>query len=218
MDVRSFSPSSMDMMISSSRRTYDSLDCKKLAPTWETIAKDFASEPSVLIAKIDAEAENAKASAKELGVTSYPTIKYFPAGSTEPSDYEGSRNEADLVEFMNTKAGTNRMVGGGLNAKAGTIATLDAILEKVTMGTTTVSISEEIAKAATSIKSKYAEYYIKASAKLDKNQAYVDNELGRLEGLIKKGGLATEKLDDLVSRSNILRKFKSGGSHEKEEL
>ena len=39
------------------------------------------------------------------------------------------------------------------------------------------------------------------------NQGYAEKEFKRLQGLISKGNLAPEKLDDLVSRSNILRKF-----------
>ena len=183
------------------------LDCKKLAPVWESLATDFASESGVLIAKIDAEAPNAKATAQDQGVKSYPTIKYFPKGSTTPEDYNGGRTEADFVEFMNEKAGTHRMVGGGLDLKAGTISALDSVVNTLT-GSNIAAINKELTKAAVDLKDKYAEYYVKVSKKLSENQGYVEKELARLEGLIKKGGLAPEKLDDLTSRSNILRKFK----------
>lgn len=54
--------------------------------------------------------------------------------------------------------------------------------------------------------------------KLAKSRGYAEKELARLEGLIKKGGLAEEKLDDLVSRSNILRRFGGVKESGKEEL
>ena len=41
------------------------IDCKTLAPVWEKVASDFASEPNVLIAKVDCEAPNAKAVAEK---------------------------------------------------------------------------------------------------------------------------------------------------------
>ena len=192
------------------------VDCKSLAPIWETVANDFASEGSVLIAKVDAEAEQSKATAKEQGVSSYPTIKYFPRGSTTPQAYEGGRSEKDFVEFLNEKTGTYRMVGGGLNAKAGTIDALDSVVGAIT-GDDLAKLSEKVKKTAKGLKDRYAEYYIKVSEKLGSNKGYVDKELARLEGLIKKGGLAPEKLDDLTSRSNILRKFK-GEEPVKEEL
>ncbi|KAG8530352.1 uncharacterized protein KY384_004854 [Bacidia gigantensis] len=180
--------------------------CKSLAPIWETLAQDFIAEPSVLVAKVDAEAEQSKATAQDQGVKSYPTIKYFPKGSTTPEPYEGGRSEADFVNFLNTKAGTNRMVGGGLDAKAGTIDALDSIVGAVS-GEDLASLSDKVKKATKGLQDKYAEYYVKVAQKLGGNKGYVEKELTRLDGIIKKGGLAPEKLDDLTSRSNILRKF-----------
>lgn len=187
-----------------------------MAPVWEKVATDFAAEPSVLIAKVDAEAPNSKALAQEQGVKSYPTIKYFPKGSTEPEAYSGARSEEAFVSFMNEKAGTHRVAGGGLDATAGTIAALDSIVAKFTGGGSLESVSKEAVKAATGLTDKYAEYYVKVFEKLGVNQGYVDKEVNRLSKLIKKGGLAPEKLDDLIMRSNILKKFvgTSGGKSE----
>ena len=193
-------------------------DCKSLAPTWEALASDFSAEPSILIAKVDAEADNSKSTAESQGVKSYPTLKYFPKGSTTPVPYEGGRSEKDLIDFMNEKAGTHRVVGGGLNAKAGTIAALDTIVGKISGGGSVATIAEEATKAAQGLKDKYAEYYVKVLAKLGKNQNYAEKELARLQGLIKKGGLAPEKLDDLTSRSNVLRSFLGKVEEVKDEL
>ncbi len=193
------------------------VDCKTLAPIWETLANDFAAEPSVVIAKVDATAENAKSTAEDQAVKSYPTIKYFPRGTVTPEDYQGGRSEQDFVEFLNEKTGTHRVVGGGLDDKAGTIASLDAIIAKLAAGGEVVSILKEATQAAKGLQNKYAEYYIRVLGKLVKSKDYSEKELARLAGLIKKGGLAPEKLDDLISRSNILRKFSKQNS-QKEEL
>lgn len=182
-------------------------DCKSLAPTWESLAKDFAAEPSVVIAKVDATADNAKATAQDQGVQSYPTIKYFPPGSTTPEEYEGGRNEDDFIEFINAKVGTHRVAGGGLDSKAGTVASLDAIISKFSTGGNLAIISKDVAEAARGLQDKYSQYYIKVLEKLAKSQGYAEKELARLEKLVQKGGLAPEKVDDLVSRSNILRQF-----------
>ncbi|KAK4696790.1 protein disulfide-isomerase A6, partial [Lecanoromycetidae sp. Uapishka_2] len=199
--------------------------CKSLAPVWEEVAKDFASEPNVLIAKVDAEAENAKATAQDLGVKSYPTIKYFPKGSTTPEPYEGGRTEEAILSFMNEKAGTFRLAGGKLNELAGTIPSLDEIVSKFTGGKDMSTLSADLTASAKGLQGKYVEYYLKVSDKVSKNQGYVEKELARLQGLLKKGGLAPEKVDDLISRSNILGKFKGeepfasgSGSEEKQEL
>ncbi len=190
-------------------------DCKTLAPIWETLANDFATEPNVLIAKVDAEAENSKALAKEQGVQSYPTIKYFPKGSIEPSAYEGGRTEQDFVDFLNGKANTYRVVGGGLDALGGTIKAFDTIIEKF-QGAFGDGV-EEAKKAAADLQDKYAQYYVKVFEKTGANKGYAEKEWKRLQGLIGKGNLAQEKMDDLYSRSNILKKF-FGTEEEKSEL
>ena len=189
-----------------------------MAPVWESVANDFAGETSVLIAKVDAEAPNSKATAEEQGVSSYPTIKFFPKGSTKPQEYDGGRSEAEFVEFINKHAGTHRVVGGGLNAKAGTIEALDAIVANINAGETLDTIAQKIQKATRSITDKYAQYYIKVIEKLTKNEGYVQKELARLESILKKGSLALEKVDDLTIRANILRRFVREKESAKDEL
>lgn len=185
--------------------------CKSLAPTWESLATTFANEPNVEIAKVDAEADNSKATANEYGVTSYPTIKFFPKGSTTPEEYSGGRGEEHLVQFLNEKAGTHRTVGGGLTGMAGTFEALDEIVAKYTGGTSISDAAAEVKKAAESLKEdaqyKYAEYYIRVFDKLSKSDNFAAKELARLEGILKKGGLAPTKVDELTSKTNILRKF-----------
>ncbi|PSK42957.1 Protein disulfide-isomerase tigA [Elsinoe australis] len=194
--------------------------CKSLAPTWESLATTFAPEKSsVVIAKVDAEAPNAKKTAQDQGVKSYPTIKFFPKGSTTPEDYKGGRSENDFVNFINEKAGLHRVAGGGLDATAGTVAALDALVKKFTGKQATLEeVSKEVSAATQGAKDKYAEYYGKVLEKLGKNEGYVEKESKRLAGLLKKGGLAPEKLDDLVKRSNILARFRETVEKVKDEL
>jgi protein disulfide-isomerase A6 len=181
--------------------------CKSLAPTWESLANTFQNEPSVKIAKVDAEAPNAKATAERFGVTGYPTLKFFPKGSTEPVAYEGARSEEAFVTFLNEHAGTHRAPGGGLDNKAGTIEALNTIVYRIQSGEALDTLSKEVAKAAASLTDAYAKYYVKVFEKLSKSEGYAIKELKRLEGLLKKGGISSEKADDLTSRMNILRLF-----------
>lgn len=160
-----------------------------------------------MIAKVDAEAENARALAKEQGITGYPTIKFFPKGSTEPEAYAGARDEAAFIEFLNEKTGSNRAVGGGLNAKAGTIATLDKLIAEYVPMHKFDKLAAEVKKAAKDLQDKYAQYYVKVADKLIENEEYVTKEWTRLVKVLSKGGSAPEKMDDLISRSNILRVF-----------
>jgi protein disulfide-isomerase A6 len=109
---------------------------------------------------------------------------------------------------MNGKAGT---VGGGLDATAGTIEALDALVEKFTGGTSISEVAAEATKAAKDLKEgaqyKYAEYYVKVFDKLTKSNGWAAKELTRLDNILKKGGLAPEKLDEFTSKTNILKRF-----------
>lgn len=191
-------------------------DCKSLAPIWEKVAQDFASEDGVLVAKVDCEAANAKATAEEAEVTSYPTIKYYPKGSKLPAPYIGGRTEESIVDYINNKAGTHRTPGGGLDGFAGTIPSLDEIV--FTLKTGGAEAYKQLETAAGALQDKYAEYYAKVAKKAESNRGYVDKELARLKGLLKKGGMAREKEEDLISRSNILTMFRGEEMNAKEEL
>lgn len=164
--------------------------CKSLAPIYETIATNFKEESTVVIAKVNADSPTGKDSAERYGVTGYPTIKWFPKGSTEPVDFSG-RTEAAIVDFINEHAGTHRAVGGGLKETAGRIAALDAIVSRLVKGDE-ANVVEELKKAAEGLKEKYAVYYVKAIGKIQKKADYVEKELKRLEG-IAKSGLAPSK-------------------------
>lgn len=192
-------------------------DCKSLAPTWETLATDFALESSVVVGKVDAEAENSKATARDQGVTGYPTIKFFPKGSTEGVPYQSARSEEAFVDFLNKNAGTHRAPGGGLDDKAGTVPALDELVTKYVTSKNFGELVGEIKKAAKGVQAKYAEYYVKVAEKLSQNSDYAVKEAERLKKVLAKGGSAPEKIDDMVSRSNILRKF-LGQENVKDEL
>lgn len=183
-----------------------------MAPTWETLAEDFVNEPNVVVAKVDAEADNSKKTAGEQGVSSYPTIKFFPKGSTEGELYSGGRTEKDLVSFLNEKTGTHRTPGGGLDATGGTIDVLNHIALKYAAGTEKLAdLIAEAQKAAADLAEdaqyKYAQYYIRVFDKLSQNEGYIAKEAARLDKIIRKGGLAPSKLDELQAKNNILKQF-----------
>lgn len=106
---------------------------------------------------------------------------------------------------MNEKAGTFRAPGGSLNALAGIIPSLDTAVSSLKSGG--AAAYAELAKQAGALQDTYAEYYAKVAKKVEANADYVEKESKRLAKMIEKGGLAPEKLDDLISRKNILSRF-----------
>ena len=55
-------------------------------------------------------AEQHNALGSRFGVTGFPTIKFFPKGSTTAEDYNGGRDAASFVKFLNEKTGSSLFV------------------------------------------------------------------------------------------------------------
>lgn len=111
---------------------------------------------------------------------------------------------------MNSKAGTFRVAGGGLSSKAGTVEAIDTVLAKYVTSNGIKDVeaaTEAVKEAAKGVKDMSTEYYLKALSKLTGNPEYAMKEQTRLAGLLKKGGLAPEKIDEMTKRSNILARF-----------
>lgn len=77
--------------------------CKSLAPAYEQVGDAFERDSDVVIAKVDADSERDLGSRFE--VQGFPTLKYFPKGSTEAESYDGDRSADGIVAFINDKAG-----------------------------------------------------------------------------------------------------------------
>jgi len=76
--------------------------CKALAPLWEELGTELKGVESVVIAKIDATANDVNPS---LGIKGFPTLKLFRANDkANPVDYNGDRTKADLIKFLNDNA------------------------------------------------------------------------------------------------------------------
>ncbi|PFH62089.1 hypothetical protein XA68_15180 [Ophiocordyceps unilateralis] len=196
--------------------------CKNLAPTWELVAGAYALDDEVVIAKVDAESPDCKAVTEAQGVASYPTIKWFASGSKEGVLYEGARTEQGFLDHINEKAGTDRVSGGGLGPVAGTVASLDVLVAKLVGGDKLADVAAEVKKEAEKLKEgaqyKYAQYYVRVFDKLNASDKYAAKELGRLEGMLAKGGLAPAKRDEFQRKTNVLRHFVDKVSEKIEEV
>jgi len=80
--------------------------CKALKPDWAVLAETFTPKDGIVIAKVDADAHRDLGT--EYGVKGFPTLKYFPAGTTTAEDYTGGRSLDDLISFVNGKIGTSK--------------------------------------------------------------------------------------------------------------
>jgi len=71
--------------------------CKKLEPTIVELGTHFSSSPNVVIAKMDATANDVDPSYEVKG---FPTLKFFAAHSKVPMEYTGDRSLNDMVTFV----------------------------------------------------------------------------------------------------------------------
>jgi len=72
--------------------------CKQLAPTWDKLGEKYKDDDSIVIAKMDSTANEVD----DVKVQSFPTIKFFPAGSNKVVDYTGERTLEGFTKFLDS--------------------------------------------------------------------------------------------------------------------
>ncbi|XP_035516453.1 protein disulfide-isomerase A2 [Morone saxatilis] len=81
--------------------------CKELTPIWDQLGEKYADHEDIIIAKMDATANEVES----VAVEGFPTLKYFPAGDKEVVDYTGNRDLETMSKFLD---------GGGVLPQAAT--------------------------------------------------------------------------------------------------
>ncbi|MED6123471.1 disulfide-isomerase [Stylosanthes scabra] len=71
--------------------------CKKLAPILDEVAVSYQNDADVIIAKLDATANDIPS--ESFDVQGYPTV-YFKSASGKISPYEGDRTKEDIIQFI----------------------------------------------------------------------------------------------------------------------
>jgi len=72
--------------------------CKSLAPKWDELGEKMADDSDIVIAKIDATAND---SPSQFAVSGFPTIYWAPKGNkSNPKKYQGARDVKDFMKFI----------------------------------------------------------------------------------------------------------------------
>ena len=76
--------------------------CKNLEPIYKKLAKDLKGEKNIVIAKIDATANDIP---ENYSVSGFPTIYFAPANNKDtPLKYEGGRTLDEMKEYLKEHA------------------------------------------------------------------------------------------------------------------
>eukprot|EP00899_Mesostigma_viride_P022545 jgi/Mesvir1/3475/Mv11966-RA.1 len=105
--------------------------CKKLEPEYEKAAGELKkNDPPVYLVKVDAADDKNRALGARYGVRGFPTIKIFKKGAKQPSDYNGPREAAGIVSYMQKAIGP----ASSLLASGEALDTLRSANEVVVVG------------------------------------------------------------------------------------
>ncbi|KAJ8412977.1 hypothetical protein AAFF_G00105590 [Aldrovandia affinis] len=81
--------------------------CKSLEPKFKELGEKLANDPNVVIAKMDATANDVPSPYEVRG---FPTLYFSPAGNKQsPKKYEGGREVSDFISYLKKEA-TNPLV------------------------------------------------------------------------------------------------------------
>jgi len=184
--------------------------CKRLAPDYEKVATAFAGDKSIVVAKVDCDANPSLAT--KYGVTGFPTLKWFARGVKEnPESYDGGREPQGFVDFINQKTGTLRNPDGSLKDEAGHVAELDALAAQffASKSASVLSKAEKEVASLPANRKPWGETYIKLMKSIEKKGSdFVAQETTRVSRMLE-GSLTAEKRDELQLRKNILTAFSS---------
>ena len=75
-------------------------NCAVMAPAMRALGSQYATEPNLMVAKVDAMAEAALSTQYGVDKMSLPAVLHFPAGSTTPKVYSGSASKEALMEYI----------------------------------------------------------------------------------------------------------------------
>lgn len=186
--------------------------CNSLQNVLHNVGGTFRNEPKCLIGRLNCDAD--PQICVQQNIPHYPTLKVYSQHNKDGVIYEPGRNqesytEKNITSFMNALCGTQRILRGRLNEKAGL---LDDFNELAVRFMKENNKRDEImikakSKALSHTFQVEAHFYLSVMRRITQHGAgIIKDEIDRLERLIE-GAIHANKADELEKRKNILKQF-----------
>lgn len=214
--------------------------CKNFKPQLEIAAQSFKESDNVAFGNFDADFY--KDFAAPYDVHGFPTIKFFPAakpnetvveesakvgklykGNQLIEPYNDERTASGVINFMNSRAGTFRLAGGGIQDFAGLESSLVTPVKELAIllgaGGNEAAITAQKNSVLEVIKnnikneyisSQYTRYVNKVVEQGSAGIAFAKTENSRLSGILGKASLSDELKFEFTVRKNVLGLFTTG--------
>ncbi|KAJ3445926.1 protein disulfide-isomerase c17h9.14c [Anaeramoeba flamelloides] len=182
--------------------------CKRLAKPYGEAADAFVNEPNVVLAEVECDTDGKDLCGK-FSISGYPTMIFFGRNDKESKEkYSGGREVADLVNFMNEKAGTFRLPDGSLDPAAGRNEELDKLAQRFVKETEERdNILEETEKKNEELENEFVWYAKVMRMMIKKGDDYLETEPKRLEKMINSGNLSKKKIDQFKGKLLVIQAF-----------
>ncbi|KAL9652998.1 hypothetical protein ABK040_015513 [Willaertia magna] len=83
--------------------------CKNLAPEYAKLGQTLSKAKSTVVQAAKVNCDEHRDVCQKYSVSGYPTLKWFPKGSTVPEEYNSGRTVEALVDFINSKESSARL-------------------------------------------------------------------------------------------------------------
>jgi len=133
----------------------------------------------------------------------FPTFLLFTKGtksSGTPLKYSGAKKSADLLRFVQEKAGA--WIG-----LPGQIKELDELAKEIGSAADKAALITKAETIAAGSKEETAKYYVKVMAKLSADAEFITKESTRLKRMMDDGSVKANKKEQFGRRLNVLSSF-----------
>jgi len=153
---------------------------------------------NVLVAKVSG--HDSPKLKERFGITSYPTVKFFPRGSAEPVTSSGTTTP-EMIDFVRMQLNPKLMELKNLATEF--MDTSDSAKRKQIVGK-----AEALVATFDAASKDYANLYVTFFSKIaDKGDDFIEKESARLKGLIDSKSTIPAKREEFQRRVNILKSF-----------